>query len=114
MTTIISTRAIEESTYVIDLAFKDEDDAEVIPLSATWTLTNTSGTIVNSRLNVVISPMAATATIVLSGDDLALASADVETRVLLVESTYNSNLGNNLPNKEECRFEIENLVAHPE
>ena len=45
----------------------------------------------------------------LSGDDLVVGSS--QTRRLLVEATYTSDLGSSLPSKDEAEFEISNLVG---
>lgn len=111
MPTTFATPAPERGTYVIDLTFKDETGALVVPTAATWSLTDTAGTIINSRSSVTISPLASTATLVLSGLDLAIGAGLVGTyRKLIVEFSYNSSLGSNLPMKEEFTFQISDFV----
>jgi hypothetical protein len=104
----------EESTGVFACAFQDEDGQAITPKSATWTLTDTSGNVINSREAVAISPVAATVNVVLSGDDLSISDGfegTAEERVLTVAWLYDSDLGTDLPGKGECRFYIDNLVA---
>jgi hypothetical protein len=113
MTTELPLVAQEEGTYVINAAFKDEDGADVVPDSATWTLSDEEGNIVNSRNEITITGLATSKDIVLSGDDLALTAAlHGNTRVFLIEGTYTSTLGV-LPLKEQAKFDIENLVKVP-
>ena len=114
--TTITKHLAEEGTGVFTCAFKDETGAGMTPSSATWTLTDTSGTVINSRDAVVISSLAASVDIVLSGDDLALSSGfsgSAEERVLTVEFVYTSDAGAGLPGKAECRFFIDAYVAIP-
>lgn len=102
--------AIEESTYAITISFTDETGAAVVPSSATWTLTDTQGTIVNSRSAVAISSLASSKTIVLSANDLSLAGYFGNDRILTVEAIYTSSLGAGLPLKQEVRFTITDLL----
>ena len=76
----------------------------------TWSLLEPDGTVVNEREDVTVSP-AESVTIVLSGDDLAMDEAyDVE-RILLIEGTYDSDLGSDLPLRDQLTFTIEDLVG---
>jgi hypothetical protein len=107
----LTTKANEESTFGIEISFTDEAGAALTPSSITWTLTDRAGTVVNGREGVVATP-AATITIVLSGADLALGTAyEGATRALLIEWVYDSDLGTDLPGKEQIKFQIANLVA---
>ena len=111
MPTTLSTKAAEGSTYVITASFTDEDGAAEVPTAISWTLTNNSGTVINSRTKVAIAVPAASIDIVLGGLDLVLASAaDNGQRVLLIEATYNSALGNGLTLKDEVKFAVEDFV----
>lgn len=102
--------AIEESTYAITISFTDDTGAAVVPTSATWTLTDAQGTVVNSRSAVTISSLAASKTIVLSANDLSLAGYFGKDRILTVEAVYTSSLGSGLPMKQEVRFTITDLL----
>ena len=103
----------ERSTIAFTISFFDENDDPVTPTSATWTLTDQDGTVINSRSDVVISSLAEEVTIVLSGADTALTSdSDVGTRRLLVEAVYNSaTLGNGLPLNDEQGFKVKDLTG---
>lgn len=113
--TRLTTPVTEKGTAVFTVAFTDQAGAAVIPNSGlTWTLSDTLGSVVNSRSAVALTA-AATVYIVLSGSDLALsASFASNERVLTVEGTYNTTIGGaaqtNLPLKLECHFMIEDLV----
>jgi hypothetical protein len=113
MSVELTTHAMEKSTYVITVAFTDEDGAAVIPTAATWTLTDASGTVINSRTGVAMSPLASTYNIVLSGLDLAMQTGEtlVGQRLLTVQATYNSTLGTGLPLKAEVKFIVDGLVV---
>jgi len=111
MPTLLTKSAVEESSFVISVTFKDEDENLITPKSATWTLSDEFGNIVNLREDVVISSLATTVNIVLSGDDLAFtATYSDKDRILTVNAVYDSSYGNDLPLKAEAHFKIENLV----
>ena len=116
MPTTLTTPAIEESTFAIVASFTDDAGASVVPNSGlVWSLYKVVGgveTVVNSRSTVAITA-AASVTIVLSGSDLALAAGESATRYVVIEGTYNSSLGSNLPLKEQVRFSILRLVGVP-
>lgn len=106
--------ATEESTYPISVTFRDETGAAVTPSSATWTLTDAQAQVVNSRSAVAISPLASTVTILLTGDDLSLASPLFgNQRVLTVKWVYTSDLGAGLPANSEVRFTVDDLLNVP-
>lgn len=102
--------AVEGSTFAITVVFKDEDGSAVTPSAITWSLYNTAGAVINSRLNVAVAAPASSITIVLSGNDLALSSesVDSERRRLIVAATYNSDLGSSLPMTESFEFKVMN------
>jgi hypothetical protein len=107
----LALHAKEESTYAVQVRFVDDAGTASVPTSATWTLSDPNENIINSRSNIAITPLAATVTIVLTGDDLAVV-ANGEERYLLVEAVYDSaTLGNGLANNDECRFVIDKLHA---
>ena len=106
---------VEESTGGITAHFKDEDDQSFTPVTATWTWTDESGSVINSREDVAISSLSTNNTIVLSGDDLAFQSGetgDSVNRVLTIEGTYNSaEFGNGKPFKDQLIVPVFNLTA---
>jgi uncharacterized lipoprotein YbaY len=101
------TDAVDKSTYIVTAAFTDAAGSDVIPTAITWTLSNSSGTVVNSRSKVVVAG-AASITIVLSGADLDY--DDGPSRVLTIEAVYDSTEGIGLPLKDEAVFSIVDLV----
>ena len=106
--------AVEKSTYVVTLAFLDEDNDPVTPATGTWTLTDANGTVINSREDVAISGLDSSIDIVLSGDDLAISagfSGNSELRIFTFEGTYNSDLGVGLPLRDQLEFPVFNLGA---
>jgi hypothetical protein len=108
----LTTNAEEQSTYAVTVAFKDDEGTAVVPNSATWTLTDQDGAVMNSRLDEVISP-ASSVTIVLQGDDLALDTDEIGSgrRILTIEAVYDSNIGSNLPLRESAAFTVLDLKA---
>jgi len=104
----IEDEAFEESSFIFDIDFYDEDKDSVIPKTLTWTLTDTSGNVINSREDVVVTP-AAQVNIILSGDDLAITGNSDEIRVITIEATYDSDIGSDIPIKEDYSFKINNI-----
>jgi hypothetical protein len=103
----------EEGTAAFAVAFTDTTGAAVTPsANPTWTLTDRAGSVVNSRSTVSVTA-ASTIYLVLQGSDLDITTYG-NTRVLLVEYTFNQTIGGtgytNLPGKAECRFTVRNLV----
>lgn len=109
----LTTVAQEKSTYIVTVAFADEDGSAVAPKTLVWSLTDASGNVINEREDEAVSSPAASNTIVLSGNDLAIqtseASDDYASRRFIAEATYDSSLGNDLPVKAAASFAVENL-----
>lgn len=110
MPAVLTTAAVEESTFAVTATFTDEDGAPLTPTALTWTLTDLHGTVINGRLEQAITP-ASSVTVVLSGLDLALPDPSDNRRVMLFEGTYNSSLGSNLSLKDQVEFPIVDLAA---
>jgi hypothetical protein len=105
--------AVEQSTFAVDLAFTDEDEAAVTPDTVSWTLTDKQGNVINDHEDESETP-GSSMTILLSGDDLAFQageSGDSVWRILTIEATYTSDLGAGLPLKDSLKFPLRNLVA---
>lgn len=103
----LSTKAHEKGTYNISHSFSDENGDAVVPNTITWSLCKPDGTIVNSRLDVAIGSPASSIDITLQGDDLAILNGkSEEKRVVVLEWTYNSSLGIDLPGKEAIYFQV--------
>lgn len=105
MITILPNTVNEKSTIAITATFP------AAPKTLTWSLTDTSGTVINSRSAVSVSNPGATVQVVLSGSDLAMSSAALsqEYRDISFSGVYDSALGNNLPITGAARFKIVNL-----
>lgn len=111
MSTQLATPAIEESTYVVVATFLDENGDAVVPNSVSWTLTNQTGSVINSRTHVSETP-ASSVNIVLFGDDLKV--LDGLSRLLTIEAEYDSSLGSGLPLNDSATFHLEDLVHLPD
>jgi len=96
----------------IVVTFTDESGNAVTPTSVMWILSDSQGNIVNERENVEIDPVGASATIVLSGEDLVLSDAYLGTmRVLTVKMVYASDISEEeLEHNAEDTFRIIPLV----
>lgn len=105
----MSVDAVEGSTYVLAVDFRDADGSEVTPNTANWTLYgHDHQTIINGREGVPLTGEY----IVLTGDDLALPNSAQRWRYVLVKATYNSaTFGNDLEFRSEIRFRIANLFT---
>lgn len=106
-------KAVEEGTYPIIVEFHDGDGAPIIPNAGlSWTLTDADGNVINNRSEQPL-PSQSSVTIPLKGADLALPNPKKTKRILLVEGTYNSDMGNDLPLLDEVTFYITDLVNRP-
>ena len=112
MPTTLTLKAEEESTYIVQITFKDEDGNAVVPNSIYWKLTDSDGNVINSR-NMESIAVASTINITLSGDDLVVVTAkgSNKKRIITVWGTYDSDLGVNLPYKDACKFFLKDLTA---
>lgn len=115
--TALTEEAMEEGSYFITVPFYDEDGDAVVPNADTiyWTLTDNAGNVINGRDYEALAS-AASVTIELEGDDLAVQSgetASVLRRRVVVMWEYDSDLGNDKPGKAECIFTLRNLTRIP-
>lgn len=108
--TALTVEAIEESTYVVTAVLTDENGDTVVPTALTWSLYDEKGRVVNEREGVILTP-ASTVQIVVSGSDLSLSGDNDETRFLLLEGTYNSDLGGGLPIRAQAEFPVNHTIA---
>ena len=108
----LNIKAIEESSIIITAAFTDEDDQAVAPTSATWTLTDTYGNVINSREDVAISTPSSSEDIVLSGADLPVLEEGKDQKLILtVKALYDSAAGSGLALKDSVWIDVEDLKA---
>jgi hypothetical protein len=103
----LSARARDRSTFVVEASFTDEEGTPVVPNAVTWTLLDRDRGVVNSRDGVIETP-AASITIVLGAADVD--HDDGELRRLVLDWTYNSDLGNDLPGREQLTFHIDDIA----
>lgn len=108
----------ELSTGVQPVNFSDENGDPTVPNAITWTWSTKDGaTVINSRENVAVTVPSTSINITLQGSDLAILDdesgrTEVD-RLLTVEFDYNSDLGSNLPGKEETILTVKNLKKVP-
>lgn len=110
----LSTVAEEGSTYVVRATWYDEDDNNITPNSATWSLTDGDGNLINSREDVAIAVPSTYNDIVLGAADLRCSGNRDETRVLILEYAYDSDAGAGLPGTYQVSFIIQRIqtVVH--
>lgn len=100
----------EEGTAKVTISsFTDESGESVTPSAVTWTLTDRSGNVINSRQNVSATA-GASVVFLLTGDDLAIGS-NGKMRVLQINATYDSDLGSDLVARAKATFTIDDYVA---
>ena len=110
MPTMLNTKAIEESSYVITVSCKNVSGAGVIPNSLKWKLTDEDGNTVNSRtLSTYAGALSTAMNIVLSSNDLALTDHSKPRRVVTIIAKYTGSEGTSLPLTDEVKFDILNL-----
>lgn len=86
---VLKEAAAERSTYRLRLRFTDEAGSAVVPSSASWTLRDGLGAVVNNRSNVAIGSLADTVDVVLTNADLQLYRDRVrELRFFTVQAVY--------------------------
>ena len=95
--------AVLGNSYIITIRCYDEAGTNVIPTTSTWSLRNRGGAVINSRLNVALTP-ALQMTVVLNQADLAIGSDPW--RVFEVKSIYDSSYGTGLEMYKECTFKV--------
>jgi hypothetical protein len=114
MPTILTDKAVELSTYAVNVSFYDENSAAVAPNSLYWTLSDPDGNVVNAHSGTAIESVQTSVDIVLQGSDLLISSGSLqaeEERVLTIQGNYNSSLGNALPLNDRVKFTVINLSA---
>lgn len=105
--------AVEGSTYILLLSFRNESDVVIVPNDAKWSMYDNTGAVVNARQDVALTP-ATVMSIVLSGDDLLYEKNSMSMRAVTVTGTYDGVYGTGLPIAEEFTFSIRPLVGIPD
>lgn len=108
----LTREAVEKSTYAIEVEFKNEDGEYTTPNELTWSLTDGDGNVINSRNQFAVTPFSS-GEFVLTGNDLLIQDSEASPaeRRFLIEGTYDSTRGNNLPIREECVFYVRDLIS---
>ena len=103
----------EEGSLVISMTFRDEDLSLVKPQTLTWTLTDESGAVVNSKENIAVtgSDLDTTVNVALTGDDLAIIAGVGLLRIFTIKGTYDSTYGTGLNLTDVVKFNISDLKA---
>ena len=109
-TETISTHARDKTYFIVSITFTDEVPKNVAPNSATWTLTDMDGNVINGRDAVSISSPTTTSTITLTGTDTTIVLGQTNERLLLAEWVYNSTHGNNRIGKKQAIIVIDDLL----
>lgn len=100
--------AKEGSTYTIKVQFTDQDGDAATPKSATWTLKDSDGNVVNGRSGVSISALDATVYITISGNDLTANGKKMEELTITINAVYDSiTYGNDLPLVTQSHISVE-------
>lgn len=110
MTVVLDDHAVEYSIFPIKCSFYDQTNVLTVPISASWTLTDLNGSIINNRNAIVFSPLASEMTIVLVDNDL-VCNGKSRDCLIFVDSRINSTLGSNLRLTEEVRFTVDPIIA---
>lgn len=91
-----------KSTAVITYEFQDEKGKSAVPKQCSWTLTNSSGEVINNRQDISIDDLSSEINVVLQGDDL------IESlQYIIFKGIYDSDIGANLSFREWDRFYVE-------
>ena len=110
----LTSTAVEGSTFVINIAPKDENDDAVTPLTVTWSLQDLNRNYINSREDVSVSSPTSSEDIVLTGDDLALSQPNGnERRFFTSKVTWSGTYGASTNLVESCEFKIYNSIDVP-
>ena len=104
VTASLSVDVLQGGTIVLTASFTDEDGNSVVPNTLTYTLLDAYEEVVNTLEDQTITP-ASSVEVVLSGDDLP----DAVSYYFVVEGTYDSDAGTDLPLKGYATFTVTRL-----
>jgi len=113
MPLILTGRADEQSSVGMKIVIVDGNGDALTPTAATWTLTDLSGTVINSREDVAIAALASEMTVLMTGNDLQILdqSKQLEMRLFTFEGTYDPGDASPAPIKESGEFPVYNLTV---
>ena len=109
-TTISDVEFEEGSTGKLTAIFTDEDGDQATPKTLYKTITDLTGNVILEREEIT-SGLASNMNILISGSDIPVPIDGQGYIVLLLEGTYDSNLGNDLPLNDECRIPVNQLIG---
>lgn len=96
-------------TFLVTQSFTDVEGNEIIPDSIVWSLTDSYGSIVNSRENVVVATPAQEITVLLSNLDFN--PEEEKTRIITFEAEYTSvTYGTGLKTSSQYEISISSWV----
>ena len=113
----ITTAFDEGSSGAIKVNFgTDILGVDIIPDTATYTITDSAGNIINSQEDTVIATLANDVYVVFDADDLVVTEIGGQAkRVLTIKGTYSTSIGGTLYSgldfNTECSYPVTNLVA---
>ena len=107
MPAVLTTKAVDKSTYKVTATYLDATGAAVTPNAMVWKLTNLKGVTVNSRSGTTVTP-GTTNTVLLTGDDID--ASDGQGRIMTWVGDYDGDGDTGLPLKSAVQFEIEDLT----
>lgn len=102
-------------SFAVKWTFKESNGTAPTVLSLTYTLMDIDENIMNSLQDVAVAAPTAEETIVLSGADLDMSDETnaEETRILLIEATYDPEDGGDpVPLKEWAQFTLVNTPGY--
>lgn len=107
MPIIADKNPVTRGTMGLEITFKDEADAAVVPKTQPkWTLTDEAGNVINNKEDI-LTAAASTVYVTLSGDDLDIGELDSAVRYFIIETIYDSiTYGTDLPLVEYLEFTI--------
>ena len=107
----LAEKAIEGSSYEVNIDWVDENGDAVVPTAMAWSLIDKDGNIINSRDAVSIASPASSETILLEGDDLKCSGNAPAKRYVYWNGTYTSTThGAGKPLVDITSFDIEPII----
>lgn len=115
MPLILTGKAVRGGSVGMKITIVDENGDALTPTAATWTLTDLEGTVINSRTDVAITPLASEMTVILSGNDLPIADTanEYEIKLFTFEGTYDPGDASAAPIRESGEFPVYDTEVAP-
>lgn len=106
-TVYLTTPAVEGSTFTIPFSILDDNGNTVVPTMAQWTLWDSTGMLVNNRIDQSVPVLAASMEIALAPQDLVVGPVDSGYRIVTVEGRYPAASGPDKDFRSEIVFSVE-------